>query len=113
MRYSLEKPYFANTIAVTFDRKPFPGARDPFIPLLWEYANEFGFEIKEVDRFYQYKLIGDEFDLRFRWNGNFTINIYVPYKRHYDEVKRRIIRICNRLNNDLERNKVKEYDSSI
>ena len=113
MEYSFEKPYYANTITVTYDWKMFPGVRDPFVPVVLEYANEYGLKIKAVDRFYQYKFIDDEFDLRFFWNRNFSIYVYVPYKRHYEEVKQRMIRIVNRLNRDLYYNKVKEYDSTI
>lgn len=111
--YTIEKQYWSDTISVSFDTKIFPGARDAFVPLVHEYAEEYGLEIQAVDRFYQYKLIGDELDLRFRWNGNFTIDIYVPYKRNYAEAERRIRLLCNRLNNNLRKNIVRPYDPNI
>lgn len=99
MRYWVLKPFRSDTISVTFDYNAFPGQEDAFFPFVLAYAKEFDLkELKAVDEFYQYKFYDDEFDLRFIWNGNFTIYIYVPVRRHYEEVERRAHVICNKLN---------------
>ncbi len=107
--YSMLKPFRSDTISITFESGFFPGAIDPFVPLVTEYAKDFGYEIKTVDKFYQYKFVNDEFDLRFIWNGNFTVYIYVPVRRNYAEVELRLKRIINRLNREVRENRTADY----
>lgn len=107
--YSMRKPLRTDTISITYESKMFPGAIDPFDPLVTEYANEYGLEIKTVDKFYQYKFVDDEFDVRFIWNGNFTIYVYVPVRRHYAEIESRLKRLINKLNRNIRENKIIDY----
>lgn len=100
--YQVEESLRQNCIEIAFDRwERIPGMIDPFYALVMEYAAQNKLEIKTVDFIYQYKFIGDEFDLRFLWFGTFTVYINIPLKRDMPEVQNRLKKICASLNRRL------------